>query len=58
MVLKFLINILVMNIGSKFHLYFDEVFEDMKENILEKYITKNNNLFNLKNISPKTINYS
>ena len=47
-----------MNIGSKFHLYFDEVFEDMKENILEKYITKNNNLFNLKNISPKTINYS
>ncbi len=58
MVLKFLINTLVMNIGSKFHLYFDEVFEDMKENILEKYITKNNNLFNLKNISPKTINYS
>ena len=37
MVLKFLINTLVMNIGSKFHLYFDEVFEDMKENILEKY---------------------
>ena len=58
MVLKFLMNTLVMNIGSKFHLYFDEVFEDMKENILEKYITKNNNLFNLKNISPKTINYS
>ena len=58
MVLKFLMNTLVMNIGSKFHLYFDEVFEDMKENILEKYITKNNNLFNLKNISPKTINYT
>jgi hypothetical protein len=45
MVLKFLMNTLVMNIGSKFHLYFDEVFEDMKK-------------FFWKNISPKTINYS
>ena len=34
-----------MNIGSKFHLYFDEDFEDIKENILEKYIPKNNKLF-------------
>ena len=45
MVLKFLMNTLVMNIGSKFHLYFDEVFEDMKKFFLEKYIPKNNNLF-------------
>jgi hypothetical protein len=34
-----------MNIGSKFHLYFDEVFEDMKKFFLEKYIPKNNKLF-------------
>jgi hypothetical protein len=45
MVLKFLMNTLVMNIGSKFHLYFDEVFEDMKKFFLEKYIPKNNKLF-------------
>jgi hypothetical protein len=45
MVLKFLMNTLVMNIGSKFHLYFDEVFEDMKKIFLEKYIPKNNKLF-------------
>ena len=45
MVLKFLMNTLVMNIGSKFHLYFDEVFEDMKNFFLEKYIPKNNKLF-------------